>query len=62
MSKQDECRQYAGECIESAKTATDDAARKQYLDLAKQWMTAAQQMDDGAAMPVPAPRDSYKSH
>ena len=61
MSKQDEYRQYAGECIASAKTATDDATRKQVLDLAKQWMTAAQQMYDGAAMPVPTATDSHKS-
>ena len=49
MSKQDEYRQYASEAIESARIATSDAVRKHFLDLAKMWMTAAQQMDDGTA-------------
>jgi hypothetical protein len=49
MSKQDEYRQYANEAIESARIATSEAVRKQFLDLAKMWLTAAQQMDDGIA-------------
>jgi hypothetical protein len=35
MSNQDEYRQYANEAIESARTATSDDVRKQFLDLAK---------------------------
>ena len=43
MSKQDEYRQYASEAMESARTATFKSVREQFLDLAKIWMTAAQQ-------------------
>jgi hypothetical protein len=46
MSKQDEYRQYANEAMESARLATSDAVRRQFLDLARMWMTAAQQLDD----------------
>jgi hypothetical protein len=53
MSKQDEYRQFANEAIESARTATSEAVRQQFLDLAKMWMTAAQQMDDGFATAQP---------
>ena len=38
-------RQYAQECIESAREATSEPIRKQFLDLAKLWMTAADRMD-----------------
>jgi hypothetical protein len=57
MSKSSEYRQYAEECLESARTATSEDERKQFLDLAKMWMTAAQQMDDGMSVP-PAPSSS----
>ena len=50
MSKQDEYRQYAKECVESARTATSEAVRKHFLEMAKMWMTAAQQLDDGASV------------
>lgn len=38
-------RQFAQECIESAREATSESIRKQFLDLAKLWMTAADQID-----------------
>jgi hypothetical protein len=40
-----EYRQYAQECIQSARDATNDTVRKQFLDLAKLWMTAADRLD-----------------
>ena len=51
MSKQDEYRQYANECLASARVAGSDVIRKQFLDLARMWMTAAQMMDDGMSVP-----------
>jgi hypothetical protein len=47
MSKADEYREYAKECIETARRATWDAARRQLLDTAKMWMAAAQRVDGG---------------
>ena len=44
-------RQYAAECLESARTATSEDVRKHFLELAKMWMTAAQQLDDGLSIP-----------
>lgn len=59
MSKSSEYRQYAEECLQSARIATSEEARKQFLDLARMWMTAAQQMDDGMALPLnPENRDT----
>lgn len=46
-----EYRQYAAECLESARTATTEDIRKHFLELAKMWMTAAQQLDDGISIP-----------
>jgi hypothetical protein len=51
MSKSNEYRQYAEECLQSARTAPSDDARKHFLELAKMWMIAAQQMDDGVSVP-----------
>ena len=40
-----------------ARRAKSERERKQYLDMAKLWMTAAQQLDDGMAVAPPlAPR------
>ena len=50
-------RCYAEECMVSARTATSDAARQRFLDLAKLWMTAAQQIDDGIEAPPLAPQN-----
>jgi hypothetical protein len=36
-----EYRQYARECMDSARDATSEAARTQFLDIAKLWLTAA---------------------
>ena len=36
-----EYRQYAQECMDSARIATSDATRMQFLELAKLWLTAA---------------------
>jgi hypothetical protein len=54
MADANEYRQYADECLESARTATTEDVRNQFLDLAKMWMTAAQQLDDGISIP-PSP-------
>lgn len=56
MSTKDDFRRYAGECFEPAKDATEDIARKRFLELAKLWMTAASQLDDGIPDPL-APKD-----
>ena len=53
MSQASEYRRYADECLQSARTATSEDVRKHFLDLAKMWMTAAQQMDDGMSLPSP---------
>ena len=46
MSRSDEYRQIALECIEGARQ------RKQLLELAKAWMTAASLLDHGSKMPA----------
>ena len=46
MSKQDEYRQNASDAIESARTATSEAVRKQFLDLAKMWRNGAEYLDN----------------
>ncbi len=61
MSTQDEYRRYASECVESAKTASNEAVRKQFLNLAKVWMTAAQKMGDGISVPL-APKESINDN
>ena len=63
MSSPEQYRQYAEECIESARHATSDDVRKHFLDLAKMWMTAAKQMEDGISVPlVPDQRDKHQGH
>ena len=56
MADANEYRQYATECLESARTAMTEEVRKHFLDLAKMWMTAAQQLEDGISIP-PSPED-----
>lgn len=46
VRKQDEYRQNATDAIESARTATSEAARKRFLDLAKMWTEGAEHLDD----------------
>jgi hypothetical protein len=47
-----EYRQYAKECLESAREATSDPIRKQFLDMAKLWMLAADKLDPGHLLQV----------
>ena len=46
-----EYRRYAKECMDSARAAPSEPVRKQFLDLAKLWMTAAEQ---SIAQPAPS--------
>lgn len=52
MSRSDEYRQIAFECIEGARTSRSAEQRKQLLELAKAWMTAASLLDHGSKMPA----------
>jgi hypothetical protein len=61
MSTPDDFRRYAGECLESAKRAGSDIERKRFLELAKLWMTAASQLDDGMSVPL-APKDAHNDN
>ena len=54
MPTAQEYRQYAEECMESARTAPSREARKQCLDLARLWTRAAQKTDDGMSVPIEA--------
>jgi hypothetical protein len=45
MSKADEYRQFASDCIVSARIATSDDQREQFLELAKKWMSDAESID-----------------
>jgi hypothetical protein len=56
-----EYRQYAQECIESARESTSEPVRKQFLDLAKLWMTAAERLDTRSGPPDPTNKlDGHK--
>jgi hypothetical protein len=46
MSTQEHFRQFADECLAWAQRARSERERQQFLDMAKLWMTAAQQLDD----------------
>jgi hypothetical protein len=54
MPTAQEYRQYAEECMQSARKATSEEVRKQFLDLARLWTTAAQKTDDGMSVPIPS--------
>ena len=45
MSKTDEYRQFANDCIVWARIATSDDQREQLLELAKKWMSDAESID-----------------
>src|SRR6266568_3147690 len=45
MSKADEYRQFANDCIVWARIATSDDQREQFLELAKKWMSDAESID-----------------
>ncbi len=47
MSKTDEYRQLANDCIVWARIATSDDQREQFLELAKKWMSDAESIDQG---------------
>ena len=47
MSKVDEYRQFAGDCIVWARIATSDDQREQFLELAEKWMSDAESIDQG---------------
>ena len=47
MSKTDECRQFANDCIVWARIATSDDQHEQFLELAKEWMSDAESIDQG---------------
>jgi hypothetical protein len=52
MSRSDEYRQIAHECIEGARTSRSAEQRKQLLELAKMWITAASMLDNSSEMPA----------
>ena len=45
MSKADEYRQFADDCIAWARIAISDHQRDQFLELAKKWMQEAEMID-----------------
>jgi len=45
MHTASEYRQYAQECLDSARIATTDAVRRQFLELAQLWLAAATQAE-----------------
>jgi hypothetical protein len=47
MSKADEYRQFANDCIVWARIATSDDQREQFLELAKKWLSDAESIDQG---------------
>jgi hypothetical protein len=47
MSKTDEYRQFANDCIVWARIATSDDQREQFLELAKKWLSDAESIDQG---------------
>ena len=47
MSKADEYRQFASDCIVWARIATSGDQREQFLELAKKWMSDAESIDQG---------------
>jgi hypothetical protein len=48
MSKADEYRQFANDCIVWARIATSADHREQFLELAKKWMSDAESIDQAA--------------
>jgi hypothetical protein len=47
MSKSDEYRHFANDCIMWARIATSDDQREQSIELAKKWMSDAESIDQG---------------
>jgi hypothetical protein len=48
MSKADEYRQFANDCVVWARIAISDPQREQFLELAKDWMSDAESLDQAA--------------
>jgi hypothetical protein len=48
MHTASEYRQYAQECMDSARIATSDAVRTQFLELAQLWLAAATRVEQQA--------------
>jgi hypothetical protein len=47
MSTTDEYRQFANDCIVWARLATSDDQRERFLELAKEWMSDGESIDQG---------------
>ncbi len=58
MSKTDEYRQFANDCIVWARIATSDDQREQFLELAKKWMSDAESIDRGIEL---RPKEAAKA-
>src|SRR5258708_13577090 len=52
MSKTDEYRQFASDCIVWARIATSGDQREQFLELAKKWMSDAESIDQRIGLRV----------
>ena len=61
MTTATEYRQFAQECMASAREAMTDPVRKQFLDLAKLWLTAAERLDGRSELPHPVKLDGHRS-
>jgi hypothetical protein len=59
MTTANEYRQYARECTDSARDATSEPARHQFLEIARLWLTAAGRMD---ARPVSSIQTNSKGN
>ena len=51
MSKTDEYRQFANDCVVWARIATSDDQREQFLELAKEWMSDAESVEHRRSHP-----------
>jgi len=57
VSKADEYRQFANDCIVLARTTSDDQ-REQFLELAKKWRSDAESSDRGTEL---RPKEAAKA-
>jgi hypothetical protein len=51
VTTESQYRKYAHECADAARLATSDEIRKQFLDVAKLWLMAADRLANGAGDP-----------
>jgi hypothetical protein len=54
-----EYRRYAHECIQFAREAASEPVRKQFLDIAKLWLTAAERQDARSGVSAPTKGDGH---